>query len=140
MRRSTRAHYRESSIRHCTRILKCHQCKGRLLWTGFVQSGRASRQGSIWRRFKRRFVHAVRLHKRHRVRCEVAAPVRLTSQPRIPVNWQAADWAPTDTLNGRRKVSQNPRKGFGHSWPVCCLTLPVDGQGGLPQRLLLSVE
>ena len=28
------------------------------------------------------------------------------------------------------KVSQNPRKGFGHAWPVCSPTFLVVGQGG----------
>jgi hypothetical protein len=39
-------------------------------------------------------VCAVRLHKRHRVRCKVTAKVRLALQPRIHVSWHRADSAP----------------------------------------------
>ena len=33
------------------------------------------------------------------------------------------------------RVSQNPRRGFGPQWPVCCLTLLVAVRAGLPHRL-----
>jgi hypothetical protein len=36
------------------------------------------------------------------------------------------------------EVSQNPRRGFGPSWPICCPTLLVAVRAGLAQRLVLG--
>ena len=60
-------------------------------------------------------------------------PARLVHIPRSQIfvaGYHSAEVAAGKARNRHAELSQNPRKGFGHSRPVCCLTLPIDRQGG----------
>jgi hypothetical protein len=84
---------------------------------------------------KRRSVSAELLHKRHRVRRETGRTVGACftiSIPRIRLFTRGV-FAPT-IAHGLGEVSQNPRRGFGHSGPACCLTLLAAVRAGLPHR------